>query len=144
MAKKSFYKIITFPVADTKNGTLTMFQPGDTATSPLPFPIKKVLVIKDMKESDERGGHTHHQTQQILIPLSGSCSVLLDNGKEKVTIKLDQPNQGLLLYPYVWHTMKDFTPGTILLVIADNEYDEKEYIRDYNEFLRHVTAKNIW
>lgn len=135
----NFYQILDFPVSDTKNGILCMFQGQNVqAKNNLPFEIKRVLVMKDMKPNDSRGGHTHHQTRQILFAVTGGCVVQMDNGKEKDSVKLNKLNQGILLEPYVWHVMKDFEPGTILLVLADTEYDETDYIRDYNEFLKFV------
>lgn len=135
----NFYQVLDFPFFDTKNGLLCMFQGENVqAENKLPFDIKRVLVMKDMKENDVRGGHTHHKTRQILLAISGGCLVELDNGKEKASVKLDKFNQGVLLESYVWHIMKDFEPDTILLVLADSEYNEKDYIRDYQEFLKFV------
>jgi dTDP-4-dehydrorhamnose 3,5-epimerase-like enzyme len=145
MAKLPKYKIITFPLADTKNGILTMFQinlPGAEATGIVPFQIKKVLSITGMKSEDARGGHTHHKTQQILICTNGRCIVDLDDGKNKASVVLDKPNKGLLLFPYVWHVMRDFKENTSLLVIADTEYDEKDYIRKYEDFIQQL-PKNL-
>lgn len=137
--KNSFYQILDFPFFDSANGMLAMFQgKAARAEKKLPFNIKKVLVMKGMKPKDIRGGHTHHKTRQILFAISGSCIVDLDNGKETAIVKLDKFNQGLLLEPYVWHVMKKYSPGTILLVLADREYNENDYIRDYNKFLKFV------
>lgn len=127
----NFYQILDFPSINKSNGILGMFQN-------VGFDIKRVLVMKDMKENDERGGHTHHKTRQILFAVSGSCVVDLDNGKEKTSVKLEKINRGLLLEPYIWHVMKDFEENTVLLVLADTEYDEKDYIRNYQEFLKLV------
>jgi len=137
----NFYQLITFPSSDTKTGTLSMFQRGNSAQSIMPFDIKKVLVIQGMDGKDVRGGHTHHKTRQLLICISGQCTVNMDNGAKKAQVTLSKPNEGLLLYPYVWHTMQDFANNTILLVLADTEYDEKEYIRSYDEFMRIVKEK---
>lgn len=126
-----FYKILDFPSSDTKNGILGMFQD-------VGFEIKRVLVMREMKEDDERGGHTHHKTRQILFAVNGGCTVDLDNGKQKDSVKLDKFTQGVLLEPYVWHVMRSFEPETILLVLADMEYNEEDYIRDYQEFLKHI------
>jgi dTDP-4-dehydrorhamnose 3,5-epimerase-like enzyme len=145
MAKLPKYKIITFPLAKTKNGFLTMLQTNLTdmeASGVVPFQIKKVLSIAGMKSEDERGGHTHHKTQQILICTSGGCTVDLDDGKNKTSVVLDKPNQGLFLFPYVWHVMRDFKENTLLLVVADTEYDEKDYIRNYEDFIQQL-PKNI-
>ncbi len=120
--------MLDFPVFDTKNGILGMFQK-------VGFDIKRVLIMKDMKEGDIRGGHTHHKTRQILFALDGGCTVDLDYGDKKDSVKLDKFTQGVKLEPYVWHVMRDFTPGTILMVLASMEYDEADYIRNYDDFL---------
>ncbi len=133
---KNFYRTIDFPFHTSDNGTLlalqnSSFQKKDS----LPFNIAKVLIIKDVKNKDIRGGHTHHKTRQIIFVISGSCTVSLDNGSEKDRVVLEPFNRGLVLEPYVWHTMEDFKPNTVLLVLADQEYDEKDYIRNYADFL---------
>lgn len=132
-------KHFEFPLSRGGNGELMMVQGGMASDGDpmqcLPFDIKRVLVIKGMKPYDLRGGHTHHKTQQVVCAISGGCLVELDNGKEKECVRLDSLNQGLLLSPYVWHVMSDFEPNTVLLVLADSEYDERDYIRDYNYFL---------
>jgi len=136
--QKDFYKIIEFPCSDTKNGILYMYQTVKDNPESVPFEIKKVLFIRDMKPSDLRGGHTHHKTHQLLFCISGECKVDLDNGRNKITITLNKPNVGLLLYPYVWHVMHSFSNDTMLLVIADNIYDEKDYIRKYEDFIQQL------
>ena len=141
-AKKAFFEVISFPVSDTKNGALHMFQylvgQNSSLAKALPFQPRRILVMKGMSGKDKRGAHTHHKTRQILICIQGSCLVSLDNGTEKADVRLDKANEGLLLEPYVWHVMSEFAPDTILLDIADTEYDEKDYIRDYEQFLRLV------
>ena len=132
------YKIIKFPSSDTKNGVLAMFQSHDSKHGHVPFIIKKVLSITGMKDSDKRGGHTHYKTHQILICTSGECAVDLDDGKNKITIVLNKTNEGLLLYPFVWHVMHSFKPNTSLLVLADRKYNEKDYIRKYEDFIQQI------
>lgn len=134
---KPFYQMFDFPFFDTKNGILAMFQKESKKIGEgLPFDIKRVLVMRGMKEADVRGGHTHHKTRQILFAINGACTVDLENGKEKISVRLEKLNQGVMLEPYVWHVMRDYVPGTILLVLADSEYEESDYIRDYQEFLK--------
>ena len=138
--KTNFYETISFPFHDSKNGSLVMFQNNSVVNkkNSLPFDVKKVLVIKDTKNGDVRGGHTHCKTRQIIFAISGSCNIKLDNGKERTQVTLDGFNNGLTLEPYVWHTMEDFKPNTILLILADTEYDEKDYIRNYDDFLNSI------
>jgi len=121
--KKELYKMIEFPSHDTKNGLLTMVQDSTVSSLPkLPFDIKKVLVIKGMKKSDVRGGHTHHKTNQIIFCISGKCAVNLENRKQKKKVLLDKHNVGLVLYPYVWHTMEDFDENTSSYAIENFIY----------------------
>mgnify|MGYP001578098491 FL=1 len=108
----------------------------------VPFQIKRVLCMRGMTGDAIRGGHTHHKTRQILLALSGACTVDLNNGRgEKTTVRLDALNTGLLLEPYTWHTMKNFADNTVLLVLASTLYDERDYIRNYNEFLSLVATQ---
>lgn len=137
MKKKKLYELAKFSFSKSKNGNLLMLQSADVRrkANKLPFEIKRVLVLTSLNKM-RRGGHTHHKTNQILFALSGCCTVDLDNGYEKTTVKLSKFNSGIFLYPYTWHVMRDFAKGTILLVLADSEYDEKDYIRNYKQFLK--------
>ncbi|WP_281527013.1 sugar 3,4-ketoisomerase, partial [Campylobacter avium] len=90
----------------------------------------------DTKPDVDRGGHAHTNLEQILIMMDGACEVLLDNGKEKKSIILNRPDVGLYIGKNMWREMKNFSYGAKLLVLASDFYDEKEYIRSYDEFLR--------
>ena len=102
----------------------------------VPFEIKRVYYIYDTKPDVDRGGHAHANLEQILIMMDGACEVLLDNGKEKKSIILNRPDVGLYIGKNMWREMKNFSYGAKLLVLASDLYDEKEYIRSYDEFLR--------
>lgn len=104
----------------------------------VPFEIKRVYYIYDTKPDIDRGGHAHTNLEQILIMMDGACEVLLDNGKEKKSIILNRPDVGLYIGKNMWREMKNFSYGAKLLVLASDLYDEKEYIRSYDEFLRAV------
>ncbi len=104
----------------------------------VPFEIKRVYYIYDTKPDIDRGGHAHTNLEQILIMMDGACEVLLDNGKEKKSIILNRPDVGLYIGKNMWREMKNFSYGAKLLVLASDLYDEKEYIRSYDEFLRIV------
>lgn len=106
----------------------------------VPFEVKRVFYIYGTQPSVPRGQHSHHQTRQYLIAVNGSCKVTLDYGKQKVTYDLNQPNIGLLQDALVWGSMHDFTSDCVLLVLASEHYDEADYIRDYDEFLKLVVA----
>lgn len=106
----------------------------------IPFEIKRVFYIYGTQPNVPRGQHSHHKTKQYLIAVSGSCKVTLDDGKEKVTHLLDQPHIGLFQDALVWGTMHDFSPDCVLLVLANEHYDDADYIRYYAEFERKVKS----
>ena len=137
---KKLYEVVTFPKADTKNGVLFMFQ---EVPEGIPFTPRRVLVMKGMQAGDARGGHTHYKTRQFLMAINGQCSVDLDDGTRKETVVLDSPQKGLLLYPYVWHVMHNFSSDAMLMVIADRTYDEKDYIRSREDFDRIVKERQV-
>ncbi|WP_066291388.1 sugar 3,4-ketoisomerase [Bacillus sp. FJAT-29937] len=107
----------------------------------IPFEIKRVYYIYGNKQNLARGFHAHRDLQQILICVSGSCNVILDNGKEKHKYILNKPNQGLLVNKVIWREMLEFSDDCIILVLASNYYDENDYIRDYDKFME--TANRV-
>ncbi len=115
-------------------GALLMFQPGTTPDG-LPFEIKKVLYMTDIREDHVRGGHAHFETEEILVCLHGACTVDLDDGcGRRESVRLDRRDRALLLHPHVWRVVRDFAPGTDLLAVAGLAYDEKDYIRSRARF----------
>ena len=105
----------------------------------IPFEIKRVYYLYDVK--CRRGFHAHKSLQQYLICVNGSCKILLDDGKERKEITLDNPNVGLYIGPSNWREMYDFSNGAVLLVLASEYYDESDYIRDYGEFIKYLKEK---
>ncbi len=104
----------------------------------IPFRIKRVYYMYDTVGNVTRGKHAHKNLQQILICIHGSCKVRLDNGKEKKVVVLEKPYEGLYVANSMWREMYDFSPDAVLMVLASEVYNEGDYIRDYNEFLRFV------
>ncbi len=102
----------------------------------VPFNIKRVFYIYDTLDGVVRGTHAHFLTQQLLVCVKGSCKVTLDDGKTKKTFLLDAPDKALLQKPMIWGKMYDFSDDCVLLVLADQLYDEEDYIRDYDKFLK--------
>jgi dTDP-4-dehydrorhamnose 3,5-epimerase-like enzyme len=100
----------------------------------IPFEIKRVYWIHGTQAGVERGFHAHKALQQVAVAVSGSCEMVLDDGTDTVSISLNSPTTGVVIEPGVWHYMKDFTPDCVLLVFADDHYDEADYIRKYDEF----------
>ena len=100
----------------------------------IPFEIKRVYYLYDTKEGVRRGFHAHKSLEQILVCIHGSCRILLDNGKEKKTVSLEKPYEGLYIATSIWREMYDFSPDAVLLVLASDFYCEEDYIRDYETF----------
>lgn len=104
----------------------------------IPFRIKRVYYMYDTVAGVRRGLHAHRMLEQILICVHGSCKIHLDNGYEQEEVTLDDPSEGLYVSNNMWREMYNFSPDAVLLVLASDYYDESDYIRDYNEFLRLV------
>ncbi len=108
----------------------------------IPFDIRRVYYIFDTKNDVTRGFHAHRKLKQVAIAIKGSCRFILDDGNERVSLILDNPAKGLLIDSFVWREMTDFTEDCVLMVIADMEYDEADYIRDYTTFKK--LAQKEW
>ena len=108
------------------------------AMKDLPFPIRRVYYIYDTLPNVRRGFHAHKCLQQILLCVNGSCKIHLDNGHSTAEVTLDKPNEGLYISNNMWREMYDFTPGAVLLVLASEYYDEADYIRNYDDFIKMV------
>lgn len=102
----------------------------------IPFEIKRVYYMFNTKEDVRRGFHAHRQLKQVVIVVKGSCRFLLDDGIEKISILLDNPEQGLLIESFMWREMYDFSDDCVLMVLADSLYDESDYIRNYDDFIK--------
>ena len=102
----------------------------------VPFGVKRVYYLYDVPGGESRGGHAHKALHQLIVAVSGSFAVTLDDGKDKKTFALNRPYQGLLIVPGIWRALDDFSSGSVCLVLASEKYDELDYIRDYDEFIR--------
>ena len=107
----------------------------------IPFQIKRVYFMYDTEKNVVRGKHAHKNLEQILVCIHGSCKILLDNGHEKKVVPLERPYEGLYVANDMWREMFDFSSDAVLLVFASEVYDESDYIRDYDEFLKFVEEK---
>ena len=102
----------------------------------VPFSIRRVYYITGVDADVERGYHSHKKLHQVLLCLNGSVKVRVYNGRERETILLDRPNLGLYIGPMVWREMFEFSPQCVMLVLASELYDETDYIRDFDEYLK--------
>lgn len=100
-----------------------------------PFDIKRVYYLYDVPSDAYRGGHAHKEVYELLIAISGSFEVLLDDGKTKQKVMLNKPNKGLLIPTRIWRELDNFSSGAVCLVLASDVFDESDYIRDYNSFI---------
>ena len=136
MCRNTSMEIIkyTFPPHGDERGQLVAIE----ALKDLPFEFKRVYYIYDTKDGVRRGFHAHYDLEQILICVSGSCKIHLDNGFETEEVLLDKPYEGLYIANNMWREMYDFTKDAVLLVIASRPYEESDYIRNYDDFIKMV------
>lgn len=122
---------IELPKIVRSSGNLTFIQ----NSIEIPFDIKRIFYLYDIPAGKDRGAHAHKECHQFLIAGSGSFDVVLDDGTSKKLVTLNQPYEGLYIPPGIWASEINFFVDSICLVLASHRYDEKDYIRDYNEFL---------
>lgn len=127
---------VVFDIKGDDRGSLVALE----ACKNVPFDVKRVYYIVDTKPEVIRGYHAHKNLKQILVCVHGCCKIGLDDGKEKAEVVLDKINEGLYLESNIWRTMYDFSEGAVLLVLASELYDESDYIRDYDAFLKYVNC----
>lgn len=121
---------LNLPKNHTERGNITAVNNLEE----IPFEIKRVYYLYDVPGGIERGGHAHRELQQFIVAASGSFDLVLDDSKIKRTYHLNRPYQGVLLPAGLWRELNNFSSGSIVLVLASSLYDERDYIRDYQEF----------
>ncbi|NRA16457.1 MAG: WxcM-like domain-containing protein [Oceanospirillaceae bacterium] len=130
----SIIRWLEFPKLDDSRGCLVALEGNKT----VPFDIKRVYYIFKTQEKVSRGFHAHKDLTQIAVCISGKCRMILDDGKSREDVWLDNPNKGLLIESMVWREIHDFSIDCILLVLASEHYNETDYIRDYSKFLEYM------
>ncbi len=123
-------QVLNFPALVDQRGTLIALE----ATREIPFQIRRVYFIKDLKGDAPRGFHAHKNLKQVVICLSGSFRLILDDGYKRDSIVMNEGSQGVLIEEMIWREMHDFTDDCLILVIASEFYTEDDYIRDYQSF----------
>ncbi|MCM1094263.1 MAG: FdtA/QdtA family cupin domain-containing protein [Bacteroides sp.] len=114
-----------------RRGNLTVCENGRN----MPFDVKRVYYLYDVPGGESRGGHSHRELHEMIVAVSGSFTVTLDDGKEKRSYMLNRSNKGLHIVPGIWRTLDDFSSGAVCLVLASDKYIEADYIRLYEDFL---------
>ncbi|QDT12279.1 sugar 3,4-ketoisomerase [Planctomycetes bacterium K23_9] len=124
-------KVINLPKISDPRGNLTFIE----GQSHVPFEIKRVYYLYDVPGGAERGGHAHKALHQLIIAMSGSFDVVLDDGTEKKRVHLNRSYCGLYVCPMMWRELDNFSSGSVCMVLASNAYDEDDYFREYSSFL---------
>lgn len=125
-------RVIDLPKVHDPRGNLTFIE----SNSQIPFAIERVYYLYDVPGGSERGGHAHKGLHQLIIAMSGSFDVVLDDGKDKKRVHLSRSYHGLYVCPMIWRELDNFSSGSVCMVLASNRYDEADYYRDYAEFMR--------
>jgi hypothetical protein len=130
-------KVIELPKIADPRGNLTFIE----ADRHIPFEIKRVYYLYDVPGGAERGGHAHKNLHQFIVAMSGSFDVMLDDGHSKTRHHLNRSYYGLYVCPMIWRELDNFSSGSVCMVLASNLYDEADYYRDYDVYVRAVNEK---
>lgn len=130
-------KLITLERHHHDNGNLSAVENCNN----LPYDIKRVYYLYDVPGGEERGGHSHKECYEFIVAVSGSFDIEIFDGKEKKVISLNRSNIGLLVVPGIWRVLNNFSSGSVCLVIASQEYNEDDYVREMDEFITLTTEK---
>jgi dTDP-4-dehydrorhamnose 3,5-epimerase-like enzyme len=123
--------VIDIPKIENQFGNIAVVE-----NTVVPFEIKRVYYLYDIPSSAQRGGHSHKKLEQVLIAISGSFDVVLNDGKTQKVVTLNKPDKGLLIENNTWRELQNFSSGAVCLVLASTVYDEADYIRNYDDFLK--------
>jgi len=132
--KLSHCQIIELPKITDTRGNLSFIEQNRH----IPFAIKRVYYLYDVPGGAERGGHAHKDLHQLIIAMSGSFDVILDDGREKKRFHMNRSYYGLYVCPMIWRELDNFSSGAVALVLASNYFDEDDYFRDYQKFMATV------
>lgn len=130
-------KLINLPKISDPRGNLTFVE----GSNHIPFDIRRVYYLYDVPGGAERGGHAHKELHQLIIAMSGSFDVVLDDGNEKKRIHLNRSYNGLYVCPMIWRELDNFSSGSVCMVLASNIYEESDYYRDYDEYVSALARK---
>jgi dTDP-4-dehydrorhamnose 3,5-epimerase-like enzyme len=124
--------IIDLPKINDPRGNLTFIE----GCNHIPFDIQRVYYLYDVPGGAERGGHAHKELHQLIIAMSGSFDVILDDGSDKKRVHLNRSYNGLYVCPMIWRELDNFSSGSVCMVLASNRYDETDYYREYADYMR--------
>lgn len=124
-------EMVSLPKITDSRGDLTFVEGGNH----IPFDIQRIYYLYNIPNGQERGGHAHKELQQLIIAISGSFDVILDDAYEKKRIHLKNPQHGLYVCPMIWRELDNFSPDAVCIVLASKIYDENDYYREYMDFI---------
>lgn len=124
--------IVELPRIYNRAGNITPVSNGVN----IPFDVKRVFYIYDIPGGEDRGAHAHKQCHQLLVAASGSFEIELNDGISRRTVILNRPYMGLHIPPWIWAAEKGFSSGSVCLVLTSHKYDESDYIREYDDFIK--------
>jgi hypothetical protein len=132
MKYSSVYDCHVLPLSKIHNpaGNITIVEGEQN----VPFNLRRIYYLYDIPGGESRGGHAHKELSQLIVAASGSFEVLLDDGINKKIVRLNRPNFGLLVVPGIWRELFEFSSGAICMVLASHKYDERDYLREYENF----------
>lgn len=130
-------KVVQLPKIHHANGNLTVVQHHEQVQ----FDIARVYYVYDVPAGADRGGHSHKECYELLVAATGSFEVVVDDGFDKRRFSLNRPDQALLIVPGIWRTLHNFSSAAVCLVIDSHRYDEKDYVREYEQFMSMVKPK---
>ena len=123
-------QLIDLPIVHDQRGNLTFIEGGRHVA----FPIERVYYVYDVPGGAGRGGHAHKTLRQMVIAVSGSFDVIIDDGRERRIVHLNRAYKGLYIAPMTWREIENFSGNSVCLVLASHHFDETDYLRDYDEF----------
>ena len=135
--KNGFANLVDLPVVTDPRGDLTFIE----GENHIPFPIRRVYYLYNVPVDAERGGHAHHDLEQVVFALSGSFRIKIDNGSTKTEYWLNNPQKGLYINKLIWREMDSFSQGAVCMVLASRPYDESDYLREYDDFISTINKK---
>lgn len=131
-------RMVDLPRIRHDNGSLTFFQNSPEA----PFTVRRVFYLYDIPGDSERGGHSHHRAQELIVALSGCFDVVLNDGHQSRRFTLNRPYRGLYIPAGIWRELNNFSSGSVCLVLTSEKFDEDDYVREFDRFLE-LTAKKV-
>ena len=140
MSKISDCKIIQFPKIYDPRGNLTFLEGGEH----IPFTIKRVYWLYDVPGGETRGGHAYKKLQEVVISLSGSFDLILDDGRDKWRFSLNRSYIGVYVPNMIWRTLENFSTNSFCLILSSLPFSEEDYLRDYQEFQKLKSSINIY